>query len=100
MDKQELQCRYFTSYTGVQLPLKLVNELDAEGVDKRITYFIGYYDEDERLKIIEKFVYGEIEFSHHYEYNEDDELVKAILIEDDELPRTLVFDKQGMALEA
>lgn len=100
MNKKELQCRYFTSYIGVKLPLKLVNELDGTGIDKRITYFTGYYDEEERVKIIEKVVYGEIEFSHHYEYNADDELEKAILVEDDELPRTLMFDDQGIALEA
>jgi len=78
----------------------LVNELDAVGIEKRITYFAGYYDEKGCIKIIEKIVYGEIEFSHHYEYTDDGELEKAILVEDDELPRTLVFDEQGVALEA
>lgn len=99
MNKQRLRRRYFISYTGVQLPLKLVNKLDRKGVDKRITYFTGYYDDNECLKIIEKVVYGEIEFSHHYEYGEDGILIKAIMIENDELPRSLMFNKLGEPIE-
>ena len=95
----QLQCRCFTSYTGIKLPLKLVNELDNESLDRRITYFKGYFDEQDRLKILEKVVYGEIEFSHHYEYADNDVLSKAILIEEDALPRTLVFDADGHPLE-
>lgn len=60
----EYSCRCFTSYTGIKLPLKLVDELDDESVDRRITYFKGYYDENNRLRVVEKVVYGEIEFSH------------------------------------
>ena len=100
MTKPPLQRRYFTSYTGVALPLKLVNELEDDGIDTRITYFIGYYDTNERLSIIEKMVYGEIEFSHHYEYHNNDTLEKAIIINADELPRTLLFNTQGQAIEA
>lgn len=95
----QLQCRCYTSYTGIKLPLKLVNELDDESLDKRITYFKGYFDEQDRLKILEKVVYGEIEFSHHYEYADNDMISKAILIEDDELPRTLIFDENGYPVE-
>jgi len=92
--------RCFTSYTGIKLPLKLVNELDDNNLDKRITYFKGYYDTQDRLAILEKVVYGEVEFSHHYEYSEEGVLKKAILVETEELPRTLVFDEQGHAIEA
>lgn len=95
-----LQCRYFTSYTGIKLPLRLVNELDGESLERRITYFKGYFDAQDRLKILEKVVYGEIEFSHHYEYNDDNMISKAILIEDEAIPRTLVFDSEGHAVEA
>jgi hypothetical protein len=68
-------------------------------LENRITYFAGYYDEKGRLKMLEKVVYGEIEFSHHYEYNQDDRLEKAVMIEDDEIPRTLIFDSQGRITE-
>ncbi len=98
--ESESNCRYFISYTGIKLPLLLVNELDSDGLDNRITYFKAYYDDHDRVKIIEKVVYGEIEFIHHYEYNQQGVLEKAILLEGDEMPRTLVFDSQGCASEA
>ena len=95
----EQNYRYFISYTGVTLPLKLVNEIANEGLQNRITYFKGYYDERDRLIKLEKIVYGEIEFVHNYEYSNSDVLEKAILMEDDEDPRTLVFDENGQATE-
>lgn len=95
MTRVKLNCRYFVSYTGIQLPLKLVNELDAESLQNRITYFRAFYDENDYLKILEKVVYGEIELIHHYEYHPDGTLSKAILIEEgDGLPRTLNFENQ------
>lgn len=100
MSESELQCRCYTSYTGIKLPLKLVNELNDDDMDKRITYFKGYFDAQDQLKIIEKVVYDEIEFSHHYEYNDDGVISKVIMVEDDALPRTLVFDGDGHAVEA
>lgn len=91
MLKQDLKRRYFTSYTGVELPLKLVNELDDASLDNRITYFVGYFDDKNRLMVIEKVVYGEIEFSHHYEYNDQDVITQATLVEEDEPPRTMML---------
>jgi hypothetical protein len=96
----DYQRRYFTSYTGVTLPLTLVTELDAGGVERRITCFRGYYDGHGQLIRVEKVVYGEIEFTHQYDYAADGSICKAVLTEDDEEPRTLVFDDQGAAVEA
>ena len=98
--ESKLSCRYFNSYSGVKLPLNLVNELDGSNLKNRITYFRGYYDTLDRLKILEKVVYGEIEFTHHYEYSVDNVLEKAILTNDHELPRTMVFDSEGQPVEA
>lgn len=95
----ELQQRYFISYSGVSLPLQLVNELDEESLGNRITYFVAYYDQSQRLVKIEKVVYGEIEFVHRYEYSASERLSKATIVEDDDDPRVLVFDEQGMARE-
>jgi len=91
-NKQSLQCRHFVSYTGVKLPLKLITPLDAESVDKRITYFRGYYNQQDQLIAVEKVVYGEIEFEHHYQYHADGRLQSAELRETDEAPRVLEFE--------
>jgi hypothetical protein len=89
---QNLECRHFASYTGVELPLKLITPLNDEAVDRRITYFRGYYDAQSRLVAVEKVVYGEIEFEHRYTYHSDGRLKSAELLEPDEEPRVLQFD--------
>lgn len=96
---RELNRRYFTSYTGVRLPLKLTNELEADSMDNRITYFVGYYDAADCLTKIEKIVYGEVEFTHQYEYDENNLINKAVLTEENEDPRIMVFDTNGQMSE-
>lgn len=90
--KQNLTCRHYVSYTGVGLPLKLITPLDAETLDGRITYFCGYYDQNEMLVAVEKVVYGEIEFEHHYTYYDDGRIKTAELREPDEEPRVMEFN--------
>lgn len=90
--KQLLLCRHYVSYSGVKLPLKLITPLDDESLDKRITYFRGYYNAQEQLVAIEKVVYGEIEFEHRYDYYPDGRLKSAELREEDEAPRVLQFE--------
>ena len=91
-NKQLLLCRHYVSYSGVKLPLKLITPLDDESLDKRITYFRGYYNAQEQLVAIEKVVYGEIEFEHRYDYYPDGRLKSAELREEDEAPRVLQFE--------
>lgn len=90
--KQSLSCRHFVSYSGVKLPLKLITPLDGESVDKRITYFRGYYNQQAQLVAVEKVVYGEIEFEHRYDYHADGRLKSAELREPEETPRVLQFE--------
>lgn len=87
-----LECRHFVSYTGVSLPLKLITPLEDENLDRRITYFRGYYNDQGQLMAVEKVVYGEIEFEHRYQYHADGRLKSAELIEVDEAPRVMQFD--------
>lgn len=91
-------CRHFVSYSGVKLPLKLVNELDEADMGNRNTYFRGYFDDEDRIICCQKVVYGEIEFEHKYEYYENGVLKRAEITEDDEdEARVLCFDEQGQA---
>ena len=36
--------RYFVSYSGIKLPLKLVNEITEASLNNRNTYYRGYFD--------------------------------------------------------
>lgn len=44
MTETTLASRYFTSYSGVKLPLKLVGELDEADMRNRNTFFRGHFD--------------------------------------------------------
>lgn len=69
--------RYFVTYSGVKLPLKLVDPLQAAGLSNRNTYFRAEYDDQERLIAVEKIVYGEVEMAHRYDYHPNGALKAA-----------------------
>lgn len=85
--------RCFVSYSGIDLPLNLVNPL--EDTENRITFFRAHYDAQERMVLCEKVVYGEIEFTHRYEYYPDGTLQRAEITDEDEEVQVLAFDEQG-----
>ena len=95
--EQKMECRHFASYTGVSLPLNLITPLDDSDVDRRITYFRGYYDDRSRLVALEKVVYGEIEFEHRYAYH-DNGVLRCAEIDTEDETHVAEFDEQGAKL--
>ncbi|MDX1812346.1 MAG: DUF6156 family protein [Gammaproteobacteria bacterium] len=94
-DLSNHECRYFVSYSGIKLPLKLVNPLDDESLQNRNTYYRGYFNNAEQIVACHKVVYGEIEQAHNYEYYENGVLKRAeISMGEDELT-VLSYDEQG-----
>jgi hypothetical protein len=87
--------RFFVTYTGVKLPFKLINELQASEVENRNTYFTGYFDAQERLTGFDKLAYGEIELMHRYEYHDNGRLSVAEITDIDGEVTTLMFDTNG-----
>jgi hypothetical protein len=87
--------RYFTTYTGVGLPFRLVNELSPGEVDNRNTCFIGYFDDSDRLVGFEKRVYGETELTHRYHYSPSGVLRLAEIIDIDGAVATLRLGDDG-----
>lgn len=90
----QTECRYFVSYSGVKLPLKLVNEITESGLNNRNTYYLGYFDAQDRMLLCRKIVYGEVESEHRYHYYKNGVLKQAQITEDDEV-RELHFDESG-----
>lgn len=76
--------RYFTSYSGAKLPLKLVGELAADDMRNRNTFFRGSYDSAGQLICCEKIVYGETELRHDYRYHPDGRLAQAVIDDGDD----------------
>lgn len=87
--------RFFVSYTGVKLPLKLVNPLGEAELANRNTYFRADFDDAERLLGFEKMVYGEVEMRHRYEYHPNGVLKRVEITDVEEEVTVLAFDESG-----
>ncbi|PPD46693.1 MAG: hypothetical protein CTY15_00630 [Methylocystis sp.] len=74
---QATDYKYFLTYSGVRMPLKLLEPLAADELGNRNTYFRVTYDSAGRIATCEKLVYGEVELSHHYSYRDDGSLAHA-----------------------
>lgn len=55
--EQQTECRYFVSYSGIKLPLKLVNEITEDSLNNRNTYYRGYFDAQDRMLLCQKVVF-------------------------------------------
>jgi len=91
--------QFFLSYSGVTLPLNLVSEVSAKGVENRNTYFGACRDDQGRITLIHKVVYGEVEMSHRYEYDADGWVRQAEIINADDEGQRLSFDAAGQIVD-
>ena len=82
--------RHFVSYSGIKLPLNLVNEITQEQLHNRNTFFRGSYDTDGKMLLCQKIVYGEVDLQHEYTYDQQGRLIQARITEGDE-ERELYF---------
>jgi hypothetical protein len=94
-DRQEMDRRYFVTYTGVELPPQFVNELAPGALTNRNTYYCVYYDKSGRVVEFEQFAYGAVELSHHYEYHDNGALRRVEILQPEEDPLIKCFDEQG-----
>ena len=85
--------RYFLSYSGVKLPLQLLEELQPDALRNRNTYFRARYDAAGLMLRCEKIVYGEVEMRHDYRYSADGTLLQATIqgADEDEEAQILNF---------
>jgi len=90
-----LECRFFVSYSGVKLPLNLVNPIAPEALSNRNTFIRAYYDKAGLLLRFEKIVYGEVELTHRYEYHRNGALSRAEIAMLDEDVVVLCFNESG-----
>ena len=87
-------CRYFVTYSGVRLPLRLVNPIEETELAHRNTFIRAYFDARDRLSACEKVVYGRVELSHRYSYYENGTLARAVIATEEE-ETILEFDEAG-----
>lgn len=91
MTNTSTEYRYFISYSGIKLPLKLVNEISLENIQNRNTFYRCLYDDKGNLSLCQKIVYGEVSLEHKYIYDNKNTLIYAKISEADE-SRELFFN--------
>lgn len=91
-------CRYYLTYSGVQLPLNLVNELEPTVISNRNTYFLAHFDGAGRFMLCQKVVYGEIEMEHRYQYHDNGILKRVEVVNAENETHILQYTEQGRML--
>lgn len=94
-DEARGECRYFVTYSGIKLPLKLSQPLEASALNNRNTFFQAWFDADERMTGFQKMVYGEVELEHRYQYHGSGALKQADIIDAEGEVTVLSFDESG-----
>ena len=90
--------RYFLSYTGIKLPLRLTSPLARAEIENRNTYFGANVDAQGRLVLVHKVVYGTVELEHKYRYHPNGALSQAEILDandSEESVRILKYDASG-----
>jgi uncharacterized protein DUF6156 len=90
-DSLTLSRRYFSTYSGIKLPIKLSQPLEEAAIANRNTYFIGYYDNANVMIGFQKMVYGELEMQHFYVFDVDGKLVQAEITNEEQEVTVLDF---------
>lgn len=99
IDTQNLQCRYFVTYSGVKLPFKLSQPLTDAELHNRNTFFRAYFNDKDQLLFFQKMVYGESELEHRYSYYDNGVLQQAKITDADGEITVLTFDETGNVIE-
>ncbi len=92
MKANALYDRYYLSYSGVSLPLKLVSPMQPNEIENRNTFFGAMLDGAGREAIIHKVVYGEVEMSHNYGFDDAGKLLWAEITNVDDETQRLEFN--------
>jgi hypothetical protein len=80
---------------AVQLPFRLVEEMDDAQLGHRNTFIRAWFDRWSALIGFDKLVYGEVELAHRYAYHGNGALARAEVIMLDEDPVIACFDETG-----
>jgi hypothetical protein len=77
MEQEHSDQKYFGTFVGYDLPLKLRENLFRTEAEERGTYYIAHYDSVGRLEEVRKVHTGATFFVHKYTYDAQGILVEA-----------------------
>lgn len=94
-DESQNVCRYFVSYSGVKLPLKLCQPLEESSLSNRNTFFQAWFDGQDRITALKKMEYGEVAMEHSYKYYDNGALEWAEVVDAEGEVTVVNFDESG-----
>lgn len=98
-DTKSTETKYFATFSGYNIPLKLTEEIPKELALKRDAYYVGFYDEDQRLTCVEKYLDGALFFRHSYFYREDGSLRESKTVNSEGIETVSYFDENGRKID-
>lgn len=82
--------KYYASFSGYNIPLKLAEEISESEALSKHSYYIGFFLE-KKLVRVEKYVNRTLFFQHFYYYNENGALIKSKIIGPDKTEKINTF---------
>lgn len=76
---ERVAVRYYSGISGITMPFKPENEVDADTITMLQAYLRVTLDRAGRVRRLEKFLNGKLDFTHEYEYYDDGSLRTAVV---------------------
>jgi len=86
---------YFEDFAGYHIPFRLCDEISADDIHGRRTYYEAFFDEDGRLIRVCKYFEGSYEWEDVYYYSSSGKLTKRVMTKSDGTSTVQHFDKHG-----
>lgn len=86
---------YFTGFSGYSIPLKLTGKIKKEDITIGQSYYIGTYDDEDRLIKVEKFFKDKLFFIHQYIYYSNGIIKESRVINANGEESVSLFNEKG-----
>lgn len=75
--------KYFRSFAGYSIPLRLVDEILKEEADELAAYLVAEYDLDGKITAVVKMLSKRQSFKHRYDYFDNGNLRRVRILRED-----------------
>lgn len=99
-NERQVEIRYYGTFSGYNIPLKLSEELTQPEALRRKSYYVGFYNETQSLFRVEKYLNGSLFFQHNYFYHENGSIRENRIVNSDGITTTNHFDAKGKQIKA
>jgi Family of unknown function (DUF6156) len=91
--------QYFGSWRSYQIPFIPEEPISSEEAQQRKSYYVGYYNSNDRLERFEKHLDGQLNWKDEYSYWENGKIKTRAMIQADGSQIVQNFDRRGRMIE-